>query len=512
MAALKLTLICAFLLVALTIAVLPAHAQSYAAPTEGFDREVASEVFGTALAFMAPRILDPVSIPQLTVWGVRGVTAIDPRVVADLRANRLVVLQNQETLLDLPPPAADDAAGWGDAAASIAAAAWSASSITRRAGGQALISSFFDELFNHLDPYSRYVAPTEAEADRSRRSGEAGIGASIVVRDGAVFVGLVQANGPAALAGLKEGERIISIDGVKLDPDDARTVSASLAGPDNSVIRLLLRGRDGRTRSVGVRRSTQPPETVFAQHIGDMLVLRVSSFNRATDERLLHELELGLAASHRPHGLVLDLRGNRGGLLRQAVASTSLLMSSGLVATTAGRDPDANHEFRAEGVDRSNGLPVVVIVDGRSSSAAEVVAAALADDRRAVVVGSSTFGKGLVQTITPLPDGGELFVTWSRILAPLSWPLQGLGVLPQVCTSLGQDVLAHQLNDLMNGLQTMARALALHRHARAPMPVAQLLDIRAACPAAIGRDADMTTARFLIDNQTAYETALLVVP
>ena len=81
---------------------------------------------------------------------------------------------------------------------------------------------------------------------------------------------------------------------------------------------------------------------------------------------------------------------------------------------------------------------MVVLVDGRSASAAEILAAALADQGRAVVVGSSTLGKGLVQTIAPLPDGGELFVTWSRVLAPLGWPIQGLGVLPQVCTSLGE--------------------------------------------------------------------------
>ena len=82
-------------------------------------------------------------------------------------------------------------------------------------------------------------------------------------------------------------------------------------------------------------------------------------------------------------------------------------------------------------------VPLIVLVDGHTASAAEILAAALADRGRAVVVGSETVGKGMVQTIDPLPDGGELFVTWSQTLAPLGWPIQGLGVLPQVCTSLG---------------------------------------------------------------------------
>ncbi len=124
---------------------------------------------------------------------------------------------------------------------------------------------------------------------------------------------------------------------------------------------------------------------------------------------------------------MLDLRGNRGGVLRQAVTAADTLLPAGIVAITAGRYPDANRIWESGAGELAAGMPVVVIVDGRSASAAEVLAAGLADRGRGVVIGSSTLGKGLVQTITPLPDGGELFVTWSRILAPRGWPIQGLG-------------------------------------------------------------------------------------
>jgi carboxyl-terminal processing protease len=149
------------------------------------------------------------------------------------------------------------------------------------------------------------------------------------------------------------------------------------------------------------------------------------------------------------------------------------------------------------------------MVDGRSASAAEILAAALADRGRGVVIGSSTLGKGLVQTIAPLPDGGELFVTWSRVLAPRGWPIQGLGVLPQVCTSLGQDALSWQLAALAQGHQTMAKALETHRTARAPLQPTQILAIRNACPAAEGRESDLDTARLLILDPAAYAAALL---
>ena len=200
---------------------------------------------------------------------------------------------------------------------------------------------------------------------------------------------------------------------------------------------MSLRSQNGKTRKVELVRALVPPETVVTTRVGDLLLLRITGFSSDTGTRLAHEIVRGMVASPPPRGLVLDLRDNRGGLLRQAVAAADTLIPNGIVATTQGRDPAAAHEFRADGADLARGLPVVVMVDGRSASAAEILAAALADHGRAVVLGSSTLGKGLVQTIASLPDGGELFITWSRVLAPRGWPIQGLGVLPQVCTSLG---------------------------------------------------------------------------
>jgi carboxyl-terminal processing protease len=137
------------------------------------------------------------------------------------------------------------------------------------------------------------------------------------------------------------------------------------------------------------------------------------------------------------------------------------------------------------------------------------MAAALADLGRGVVIGSATLGKGLVQTITRLPDGGELYITWSRVLAPRGWPIQALGVMPQICTSLG----GQKTNDLLHGLlvaqNPLLAALATSRAARAPLPAAEALDIRSACPAAIGSDTDLQAAKFLADHPSAYRAALL---
>ncbi len=485
----------------------PAHAEPL--PPKDFDGRLATAVYATALTFMAPRTLEPVPLPQLAMWGLRGLAALDPELSVGLSKGTLVLAHRDRIIDTRPLPATEAAQTWGEIAAALAARAWEASAAVRAAGTEGVVQSFFDELFNHLDPYSRYVGPGDAAEDRALRGDQAGAGLAIATRGTAVVVTAAVPDGPGADAGIRPGDRLVAVDGQPAQGQDAAIVGDWLAGAEGTLVAVTWRSRDGRTRSATLERAATPPETVFAERAGGLLLIRVTAFSRRTGERLLHEIDRSLAAGSPLRGLVLDLRGNRGGLLRQAVATADVLLPPGIVATTAGRDPNASHVWRSAGDGRADGLPVVVVVDGRTASAAEVVAAALADRGRAVVVGSSTLGKGLVQTIAPLPDGGELFVTWSRILAPLGWPIQGLGVLPQVCTSLGEQELARELRALDAGQAPLAKALDRHNRARAPIPVAEVLAIRGACPASEGRDSDLGSARFLLGNPSAYATALL---
>ncbi len=497
-----------FLIVVLFAA--QAHAEPVTAGA-GFDQTLAAEVAAAALVFMAPRTLDPVPVSQLTVWGLRGLTALDPQLTADARDNAMVLSAGTRILASVPSPATEDPAAWANAFASLSAAAWNASSGVRRAGTAGVLQSFFDEMFNHLDPYSRYVQPGAAAEDRELRSGSAGLGITLARRGGVIVVADLVGDGPGAQAGMRAGDRIMTVDGRPTAGLDAATVAGWIAGPEDSTVVVGWRGRDGRLRTDEITREMVPPETVFGQVSGDLLLLRVTGFNHETGERVAHELAHGMAAQHPPDGIVLDLRGNRGGLLREAVAAASVLLPPGVVAVTAGRDPMASRVWRTDAPQIAANVPLVVLVDGRSASAAEVLAAALSDRGRAVVVGSATLGKGLVQTIDPLPDGGELFVTWSRILAPTGWPIQGLGVLPQVCTSLGQDALNRQLASLAEGQQPMQDAIARHNAARAPLTPVQVLALRSPCPAAEGRDADLAAARTVIANPAVYAAALLPV-
>lgn len=484
-----------------------AHAETL--PRAGLDPERLTAIYSEALTFIAPRILDPVSVPQLTVWGLQGLTALDPDMRIVVNDAKLQLFRQEQMVLDVQTPKDAAPASWARAAAALTAASFPVSAAVRKAGSQGVIQGFFDELFSRLDPYSRYVAPVEAREDRAKRAGRAGLGLTVGLRGPLIEVRAVVRDSPAAIAGIKPGDTLSEIDDQRTQDQDPATIAALLSGAEGSVVGLTWRGRDGRVREARLVRVMVPPETVFAQRFADVLVLRVSSFSNSTASHIALSVQDALSEPHPVDGIVLDLRDNRGGLLRQAVTAADTFLPAGLVATTVGRDPDSMNVWRSAEGELAENVPVVILVNGRTASAAEILAAALADRGRAVVVGSATIGKGMVQTIDPLPDGGELFVTWSQTLAPLGWPVQGLGVLPQVCTSRGQDALNRQLASLSTGFQPMAEAVRRSRAARLPVQPSDVLEIRAPCPAAEGRTADLDAARLLISNPAAYAAALL---
>jgi carboxyl-terminal processing protease len=485
------------------------RAQAEAQTGGGFDQGRVVAVYAEALTFIVPRIIDPVPVPNLTIWGLQGLTALDPSLRVVVNETRIRLLRQGQILLDIPMPNDEMPASWAETAAALTAASFPVSALVRQAGTQGVIQSFFEEMLGRLDAYSRYVPPAEAGEDRARRAGHAGLGLTVGLRGTLIEVRSVVRDSPASIAGLRPGDILAAIDGQKTRDQDPATIGALLSGPEGSVVTLSWRGRDGRTREAQLLRALVPPETVFARRFADVLVLRVTSFSNSTASHIALSVQDALAEPHPVDGIVLDLRDNRGGLLRQAVTAADTFLPAGRVATTVGRDPDSLNVWRSSEGELAENVPLVILVDGRTASAAEILAAALADRGRAVVVGSGTVGKGMVQTIDPLPDGGELFVTWSQTLAPLGWPLQGLGILPQVCTSRGQEALNRQLAALSIGFQPMADAIQRERAARVPVPPSEVVEIRAPCPAAEGRPADLEAARILIANPAAYAAALL---
>ena len=391
----------------------PAWAQP-ASDSPTFDAGLAASVLGAALAFIAPRTLDPVTVQQLAAWGLAAPASLDSSFATDICCGTVTLMKDGKALLTRPIPPDADAAAWGTLVADMLQAAAAASPDFAAGGTQGAISAFFDEMFNHLDPYSRYIPPGAATKDRARRFGEAGAGLQLARRGGVIVVTGLNANGPGAEAGILVGDTVLAVDGQPTAGRDLETVNGWVAGEDGTELSLLVRTRRLPARQLDIERAVIPPETVFASRAGDLLVLRISAFSADTDQRMGRELDRAFSGppfSGPPaspiRAIIIDLRGNRGGRVANAVGATDLVLDRGVVATTAGRNPDAAHVWRAGNGDLTGGKPLLILVDGRTASAAEIMAAALADHGRGVVIGSATLGKGLVQKTDTLPGGGE---------------------------------------------------------------------------------------------------------
>ncbi|WP_372620801.1 S41 family peptidase [Falsiroseomonas sp.] len=490
----------------------PAAAQ----PPAAFPRDMAQRVLAESMRLVLERHLEPATPASLALWSLRGLAVLDPRFDPVLTETELRLQFQDRPLSALPleglatadPAAAAESLGF--ALSRFYEAAWLGSPAVRRAGMERVIASGFDEVFNHLDPYSRYLTPAEARAARERRVGQSGLGLRVAVQGRFLVVVAVTPDGPADLEGVQVGDRLLAVDGRALGPRDPGLAASLLEGPEGSTVALTL-SRNGRRREVTLLREMVVPETVASERRSDILWIRLTGFSTLTERRITAALVDGFAEQV-PRGVVLDLRGNRGGLLNQAIAVADAFLAEGEVARTEGRHPDAARSYRAGGQDLALGLPLVVLVDGRTASAAEIVAMALAERRRAVVVGSATMGKGLIQLVAPLPNRGELLVTWSQLVAPSGWPIQGLGVLPALCTSLGPRVLDAGLRQLAGGEAPMAAAHARQRAARPSAPASELAALRGTCPPAEGRSADASAAQALIEAPAAYAAALASLP
>jgi carboxyl-terminal processing protease len=459
------------------------------------DRQ-ASATLRAGLTALVERHIEPIDLPALTLAGLRGVSLTDRRIATGLDGRSLVLRRDDAALARLPAPPPDAVGTWAAAAVRLIEAAQAASPALARQPREALLRAFFDEALATLDPYTRYVPAEEARAGRTRRLGESGLGLELTPDPGGARIARVIDDGPAWAAGLRAGERILAVDGratARLGPAE---LDRLLEGEESAPVTLVVRREDGRTETIVLARAMVAPETVSLTWAQSVPVLRISAFNRLTDRRLARAV---VEAAHRdpaPPGLVLDLRGNRGGLLRQAIAAADLFLASGVISVARGRHPDASRVHRAEGADIAGGLGLAVLVDGATASSAEVLAAALQDNGRAVVIGSVTTGKGLIQAVVPLPDGSELHITWSSLHAPSGYALQNLGVPPAICTSLGVETARSALDAHRAGrpapILAQWRATAGRRAS-----VEELGALRSACPPAEARALDIDAAVWL---------------
>ncbi|MCF8482475.1 MAG: PDZ domain-containing protein [Rhodospirillum sp.] len=482
--------------------------------TMTFPRSEAENLFSHGYEVISDRYIDKVDLRAVGTAGLRGLSRLDPEINVDRMGSTLEVSRDDKVIGVFPLPMSNDSAGWGLLTANVFGLVRDTSTPLLNADPEALYKAVFDGALAKLDPFSRYADSTEASLNRGARNGFGGIGIMYDIRDGAVIITRVMPGTPASDAGLRSGDRIIAINGQSTKTVSRQDVRNWLRGPTSSDVTLVLAGVDTLARrSVTLDRALIVMPTVDLKMDNDVAFITVTSFNQRTTTAVAEAVsDAEIKGGDRLKGIVLDLRGNPGGLLDQAVTMSDLFMERGPIVSTRGRHPDARQFYAATPGDMARGMPMVVLVDGDSASAAEIVAAALQDSGRAVVIGTTSYGKGTVQTVLQMPNGGEMTLTWSRFHSPSGYVLHGLGVRPVACTSGAGETLGAAdgvLDRLNGGERELAAQLALWR-ATDRRDDARRDALRGGCPAEHHPHAliDETVAEKLLDNHALYERAL----
>jgi len=320
----------------------------------------------------------------------------------------------------------------------------------------------------------------------------------------------VQPGSPAIAAGLRAGDLITHVDGQTVATKRSWTILRLLRGSVGSKSLLtVLRGQLSGAKQVEITRSLIVPQTVEASLEDDVAVIKIHSFNQQTSKTVQTEIVNLRRQAPSVSALILDLRGDPGGLLDQAVAVSDLFMDTGAIVSTIGRHPESIQRYQAFAGDITAGLPIAVLVDSRSASAAEIVAAAIQDTGRGVIVGTSTYGKGTVQTVIRLPNDGEITLTWSRFHAPDGYAIEDLGVLPMVCTSGAEQSPTEIIQNWQKSSSQFAAQRSRWRTVRASDIKARSA-LREQCPAQVRDDdsIDLDIAKSLISNKEKYAQAV----
>lgn len=480
------------------------------AGVDAFPAQAAAETFAAGYSNIANKYIDSVPIGDLAMEGMRGLGVIDPALTVRLADGQVVLAAGDGDVARFPAPADDDASAWAALTVDVSRAGRRVSSDLRQASVEQIYEAVFDGVLSRLDPYSRYAGRDEAGRNRANRDGFTGIGIRFQVKDNQVRITEVMEETPAEVAGLTPGDRITHVDGAATTGMSSADVTERLRGLLETPISVTV-ARDGAESPLtfAMMRAHIVPTSVTAAFEDGLLTLAVHRFNRATADVAARKI----AAARRLNGnalagIILDLRDNPGGLLKQGIRLADLFVSQGEILKTQGRHPDSMQYYEAEDGDITGGLPLVVMVDGRSASAAEIAAAALQDRGRAIVIGTTSFGKGTVQTVVRLPNDGEFTLTWSRFVMPSGYLLHELGVHPTVCTSGTSAQGADPLKPLMAAREEAAGILVAWRTV-AFADGARRQELRATCPAERRAEpGDLDVARHLLKDRPLYARLL----
>ena len=291
-----------------------------------------------------------------------------------------------------------------------------------------LIETSINYMLHKIDPYTVYIPKSEDDELRRMTQGKyGGVGSIIMYRDSNVYVNELYEGMPAQEAGFLPGDRFVKVDGMDCKGKNTKEVSDKLRGKAGTTIEIVLE-RDSQLLTKQVtRRDIHLPAVGYACVLEDSIgYILFSDFTSNSAQELLTTLD-GMVQSNGIQRLILDLRGNGGGIIDEAIQIVSYFVPKDTeVVSTKGKIERSNSSYKTQTSPIFPNIPLVVLVNGQSASASEIVAGALQDLGRATIVGERTFGKGLVQNIRPIAYGGHLKVTTSKYYLPSGRCIQAI--------------------------------------------------------------------------------------
>ncbi len=290
-------------------------------------------------------------------------------------------------------------------------------------------------MVSNLDPHSSFMPPDMYKELQVETKGSfGGLGIEITIKDGVLTVVSPIEDTPAYRAGIKTGDKIIMIEKEITKNMSLMDAVKKMRGKPGTKIKItIMRNELEKPKEFSIIRDKIKIKSVKSRLIENRFAyIRLAQFQENTAKEFKKALKNLESDNHTIKGLILDLRGNPGGLLDQAVKVSDLFLDSGLIVYTEGRIRKQELQFYAEKNAEPFDYPTVVLVNGGSASASEIVAGALKDHGRAIIVGTQTFGKGTVQTIFPLNDGSGLRITTSKYYTPSRMSIQEKGITPDI--------------------------------------------------------------------------------
>ncbi len=299
-----------------------------------------------------------------------------------------------------------------------------------------IMDSAINGVLQSLDPYSAYMSPELFKEMQTDTRGEfGGLGIEIGMEAGVVKVISPIDDTPAAKAGIKAGDYIVKIGDKQVQGKSLMEAVKLMRGPVGTSIDLTVR-RKGTKKPLkfNIVRKIIEIKSVNYEILGknkNLGYIRLKSFNENSDKQLLKILK-EFDKKSKIKGYIVDLRNNPGGLLTQAINITDFFLDDGEIVSTKGRIASETRKFFARKGDEINGKPIIVLINNGSASASEIFAGALKDHKRAIILGENSYGKGSVQSIIPLRNGGGMRLTISKYYLPSGNSISEVGVTPDI--------------------------------------------------------------------------------